>query len=206
MLFSKSIWKVSPALLAMAALILITGVAGAVFNADRSIEPNSPNFNGSGGWVDGSGENYSTGVYFSCGGLNDSFEIGCYSEHPDNVTISSNQGKVDQKKTDNNARAYMNVAELGGITVNDEFDLDCKKVQLKGKSNDTTERIESKCTLTKCQIPGAFSPNQIASAQQCIEEQEDAGNIGKKVTSLKLDNNNLLKGKIWSRGVWQEGF
>ncbi|MBW2578380.1 MAG: hypothetical protein JRE38_09970 [Deltaproteobacteria bacterium] len=206
MLFSESIWKVSPALLATAALILITGVAGAVFNADRTIDPNSPNFNGSGGWVDGSGEDYSTGVYFFCGSLNDSFEIGCYSEHPDNVTISSNQGKVDQKKTDNNARAYMNVAELGGITVNTEFDLDCKKVQLKGKSNDNTDRIESKCTLTKCQIPGALSPDQIASAQQCIEEQEDAGNIGKKVTSLKLDNNNLLKGKIWSRGVWQERF
>jgi hypothetical protein len=205
MLFSKSIWKVSPALLATAALILITGVAGAVFDADRLIDPNSPNFDGSGGWVDGSGDDFSTGVYFFCGSLDASFEMGCYSEHPDDVSISSNQGKVEQKKRGNNARAYMNVAELGGITVDTEFDLDCQKVQLKGKSNDNTERLESKCTLTKCQIPGALSRDQIASAMQCIEDQEDAGNIGRKVTKLSLDKNNLIKGRIWSRGVWQEG-
>ncbi|MBW2578051.1 MAG: hypothetical protein JRE38_08290 [Deltaproteobacteria bacterium] len=202
MRFFKSFRKVPSALLATAALVLITGLAGAVFNEDVGIDPDSPNYNGSAGWVDGSGEDYSTGVYLMCNDDDNAFEIGCDSWHPDNVTMSTKQGKVDQKKTNNNAYAYMSVGEMGGIVEEQEFELNCKKVQIKGKSNDDKETVESKCTLTKCEIPGGLTLDQIASAEQCIEDAEDAENIGKKVSTLKLDNQNLLKGNIWSKGVW----
>jgi hypothetical protein len=202
MRFSKSFWNVPSALLATAALVLIAGLAGAVFDADVGIIPDSPNYDGSGGWVDGSGEDYSTGVYFSCEDADNAFEIGCDSWHPDNVTISPKQGKVDQKKTDNNAYAYMSVGEMGGIVEETEFELDCKKVQIKGKANDDKLTAESKCTLTKCNIPGGLTLDQIASAEACIDAAEDAGDIGKKVSTLKLDNQNLLKGNIWSKGTW----
>jgi len=110
---------------------------------------------------------------------------------------------VDQKKTNNNAIAYLSVGEMGGIVVEDEFELDCKKVQIKGKANDDKLTAESKCTLTKCELPGGITLDMIASAEQCIEDAEDAENIGKKVSTLKLDNQNLLKGNIWSKGSWQ---
>ena len=202
MRFSKTFWNVPSALLATAALVLIAGLAGAVFDSDEDIYPDMPNYSGSGGWVDGSGSDYSTGVWFSCEDNDNAFSIGCDSEHPDNVTISPKQGKVDQKKKDNNAYAYLDVGEMGGIVEETEFELDCQKVQIKGKSNDDTQAIESKCTLTKCQIPGGLTLDQIASAEQCIDDAEDAEDIGKKVTTLKLDNNNLLKGNIWSKGTW----
>ena len=202
MRFSKSFKNAAPALLATAALILVTGLAGAVFDADEDIFRDSPNFNGSGGWVDGSGDSFSTGVWFGCSDIDNDFQIGGDSDHPDNVTIAPKTGKVDQRKADNNAYAYMSVGEMGGIVEETEFELNCEKVQLKGKSNDDTQAIESKCMLKKCAIPGGLTLDQIASAQQCIENAEDSEDIGKKVTTLKLDNNNLLKGNIWSKGTW----
>jgi hypothetical protein len=35
-----------------------------------------------------------------------------------------------------------------------------------------------------------------------MEDSEDNGDLGKSVTTLKLDNNNQLKGKIKSKGTW----
>jgi hypothetical protein len=204
MRFSKSFWNVPSALLATAALVLIAGLAGAVFNADTGIDPDSPNYNGSGGWVEAEGDEYSTGVWFVCEDEANAFEIGCESGHPDNVTISTKQGKVDQKKTNNNAIAYMDIGMMGGEVVDDKLELDCKKVQIKGKANDDKLTAESKCTLTKCELPGGITLDMIASAEQCIEDAEDAENIGKKVSTLKLDRNNELKGNIWSKGTWPQ--
>jgi hypothetical protein len=201
MLFSKSIWKVSPALLATAALILITGVAGAVFNADRAIDPNSPNFNGSGGWVDGSGENYSTGVYFMCTDSDNDFEMGCDSNHPDRASMSTNSGKVDQRKNDNPGDAWMVVNEMGGIDEGGAtIPLDCDRVQLKGKSNDRNDKIDSQCTLKSCDIPGALTVDQVRSAIACMDDSVDNGSLGKNVESLKLKND-TIEGKITSKGL-----
>ena len=201
MRFSKSSWNVSPALLATAALILIAGVAGAVFDSNDDILPDSPNYNGSGGYVDASGNIFATGVYFMCADADNDFEIGCDSEHPDKVSLSTNTGRVDQRKNGNNAHAWMSVVKMGGIVEDTTFDLDCEKVQLKGKSNDKTDKIDAQCTLKKCVVPGGLLIDQVRSAEACIEDSEENGEIGKKVTTLKLDRNNLLGGKITSKGL-----
>jgi len=202
MRFSKSFWNVPSALLATAALVLFTGLAGAVFDDSVDIDPDSPNYDGSNGYVDADGDSYSTGVWFTCEDGNDDITIGCDSWHPDNVTISTKQGKVDQKKTDNNATAYMVANLIGGQAVNIDEDLECKKVQIKGKANDDKLTAESKCTLTKCEIPGGLTVEQIGLIEDCIDDAEESGDIGKKVSTLKLDNQNLLKGNIWSKGIW----
>jgi hypothetical protein len=138
-----------------------------------------------------------------CTNIANDFQIGCDSWHPDNVTISPTQGKVDQRKTNNNANAWISANRMGGIDEGGTiFPLTCKKVQIKGKSNDDRLTIESKCTLTKCELPGGLELGQIQSAEDCIEESEDNGDIGKSVSTLKLDNNGLLKGRIWSKGIW----
>jgi hypothetical protein len=132
--------------------------------------------------------------------------LGCFSTHPDNVTISPKQGKVDQKKKDNNAIAWISAQKLDGIVLDPEIieqPLLCKKVQIKGKSNDDKETIESKCTLTKCDLPGGLTLDDLAAIGNCIDDSEDAGLLGKKVQTLKLDNNNQLKGNIWSKGTWE---
>ena len=203
MRFVRFFRKASPAVLATAALILITGVAGAFFNSSNSIDPDSPNYDGSAGYVDASGPFYETGVYLMCSNSENDFEIGCDSWHPDSVNMTSKQGKVDQKKKDNNADAWIAGSELGGAVGDFDVFLDCQKVQIKGKSNDDKQTIESKCTLTKCELPQGITLGQIESAADCIEESEDSGAIGKKVSTLKLDGNNLLKGNIWSKGIWE---
>ena len=75
-------------------------------------------------------------------------------------------------------------------------------MQLKSKSNDRSEKIESECKLTKCEFPTSLSEDQFRSAEACIDDAEATGDIGKKVTTLKRDNNNLLGGKIKSKGGW----
>jgi hypothetical protein len=202
MRFSKSFWNVPSALLATAALVLFAGLAGAVFNASVGIDPDSPNYDGSNGYVNADGSNYGTGVWFTCEDENNTITMGCDSWHPDNVTISTKQGKVDQKKTNNNAIAYMEASLIGGQAVDIDEVLECKKVQIKGKANDDKFTAESKCTLTKCEIPGGLTVEQIGLIEDCIDDAEDSGNIGKKVSTLKLDNQNLLKGNIWSKGMW----
>jgi hypothetical protein len=202
MRFSESFWNVPSALLATAALILLAGVAGAILNADGIIIPDSPKYDGSGGYVDANGDLYETGVWLSCEDIDNDFRIGCDSDHPDSVNISRKQGKVDQKKRDNNADAWIAVDEMGGITEDAVYPLDCDRVQIKGKLNDDKMTIESQCTLTKCEVPGDLTLDQIRSAEDCMEDSEDNGDLGKSVTTLKLDNNNLLKGKIKSKGMW----
>jgi hypothetical protein len=206
MRYAKSLWKVSPALLATAALVLVAGGATAIFNSANGIQADIPNYLGSFGYVDGFGDTYETGVGFTCVDLNSDFAMGCFSTHPDNVTISPKQGKVDQKKKDNNAIAWISAQKLDGVVLDPEIieqPLLCKKVQIKGKSNDDKETIESKCTLTKCDLPGGLTLDDLAAIGNCIDDSEDAGLLGKKVQTLKLDNNNQLKGNIWSKGTWE---
>lgn len=205
MRFSNSFWNVSPALLATAALIMVTGVAGAIFDSIDDIAPDSPKYDGSAGYVAASGSNYSTGVSFQCVDTDNDFRFGCDSNHPDSVSISTNQGKVNQKKNDNNADAYLNVATMGGLPVNLSFPLVCDRVQMKGKSNDSNDKIQAQCNLKKCDIPGDLTVAQLQSASACIEGSEDDGSLGKSVTTLQLDNNNQLKGKITSKGIRQPG-
>jgi len=205
MRFRKSFWNAPSALLATATLILLTGVAGAIFNSSNDIDPDSPNYDGSAGYVDGSGSSFSTGVYFMCVDIDNDFQIGCDTDHPDKVKLTRWRGEVNQKKKDNNASAWMWVGMLGGIDEGDTlFPLDCEKVQLKGKSNDRNEKIESECKLTKCELPTSLSEDQYRSAEACIDDAEATGDLGKKVTTLKRDNNGLLGGKIKSKGVWLE--
>ena len=66
MRFSNTFWNVSPALLATAALIMVTGVAGAIFDSSDSITPDSPKYDGSAGYVVAAGPGNSTGVWFTC--------------------------------------------------------------------------------------------------------------------------------------------
>ena len=198
MRLSKSYWNV---LLATAAVILMAGLAGAIFDSDDPIYPDSPQYNGSGGWVDGSGEDFSTGVWFGCSDSDNDFYIGCDSDHPDSVKLSNNQGKVDQRKRDNNGYAYLDVYEMGGIVEDTEFGLDCERVQLKGKSNDNNDRMDVQCMLKGCQIPEGLTVGQLQSAETCIDDAQDLDNIGRRVTNLRLNNNNELGGKITSKGV-----
>jgi hypothetical protein len=202
MRFSETFRNARSALLATAALILIAGVAGAIFDASVTIDPESPKYDGSGGGVDGSDSSFGTYVYFMCNDADNEFTINCDSHHPDRVSISTKQGMVDQKKRDNNAHAWIDVLEMGGIIEDTTLDLDCDKVQIKGKANDDKLTAESQCTLSKCVVPGELTIDQVRSAEICIDDSEENGTIGKNVTTLKLDNNNMLKGKIKSKGDW----
>jgi len=206
MRFRESFWNVPSALLATATVILFTGVAAAIFDSSNEIDPDSPNYDGSAGYMDGSGSDFSTGVDFMCVDIDNDFQIGCDSDHPDKVKLARWRGEVNQQKKDNNASAWMWVGMLGGIDEGGTlFPLDCEKVQLKAKSNDRNEKIESECKLTKCELPTSLSEDQFRSAEACIDDAEATGDIGKRVTTLKRDNNNLLGGKIKSKGVWLEG-
>jgi hypothetical protein len=204
MRFSKSFWNVPSALLATAALILLAGGATAFFNSSNGIQADIPNWLGSFGFVDGFADDYETAVGFTCVDPDSDFAMGCYSTHPDSVNMTPKQGKVDQKKRDNNAVAWIEASKLDGDPLELDTDLVCDKVQIKGKSNDDKETIESKCTLNKCAIPGELTLNQIAAIVDCVDDSEDSGLLGKKVQTLKLDKNNLLKGNIWSKGTWEE--
>jgi hypothetical protein len=157
----KPFWNVPSVLLATAALILLAGVAGAILNADSAIDPDSPKYDGSGGYVDASGSVFETGVWLHCIDNDNNFTIGCDSDHPDGVNLTPVQGKVDQKKKDNNAEAWMAVDTMGGIFEDDVYPLICDRMQIKGKLNDDKLTIESQCTLTKCEIPGSLTIDQI---------------------------------------------
>jgi hypothetical protein len=116
--------------------------------------------------------------------------------------MRENAGEVDQKKNGNNADAWIAVDEMGGIIEDTVYPLDCERVQIKGKLNDVYDTIESQCTLTKCEIPGGLTIDQLRSATECMEGSEENGDLRKSVTTLKLDNNNMLKGKVKSKGSW----
>ena len=199
----SSLWNVASAFLAMAGLILTAGVASAQFFNDYAyaIDPDSPGYDGSDAWVEASGDNYSAGVEFYCTDIDNDFYIGCETTHPDSVNVSKNQGKVDQKKNNNNAYAYMSVGEMGGEIEETEFELSCEKVQVMGMANIQNDKVKVQCALKGCEIPGGLTLNQIDSAVACINAAEDSGDLGKKVQSLKLNNNNRLNGKVKAAGM-----
>ena len=206
MRFFKSFWKISPALLAMAALILIAGAAAGqendFFNSDAGISPEE-NYQSSSGHVDGQGEEYSTSVLAWCEdlGIGISYIIGCESWHPDKANMSTNQGQVEQKKRNNNAIAWMAASLLGGEEVTLDAILDCEKVQLKGKYNTKNDRIESKCTIKKCKLPEGMTVGDIDDAIDCAEDAVDIGTLGKRVGSLRKNSDNEISGHIKSKGT-----
>ena len=202
MRFSNSLWKISPALLAMAALILIAGAAAGqdFFNRDAAIDPEE-NYQGSTGHVDGQGEEYSTSVGPMCANDIVDFSIGCESTHPDRANLTKTQAQIDQKKRDNNAVAWMAANKLGGEVVNIDEALECDKVQLKGKYNTRNDRIEAKCTIKNCKIPNGVTVGDIDDAIECADDAEDSGDLGKKVSSVKKNNANELSGNIKSKGT-----
>lgn len=202
MRYSSSLWGAASAFLATAALILIAGVASAQFFDDYaySIDPDSPGYDGSDAWVEASGSSYSAGVEFYCTDIDNDFYIGCETTHPDNVNVSKNQGKVDQKKNGNNAYAYISVGEMGGMVEETEFELSCNRVQVMGMANIDNDKVKSQCMLKGCEIPEGLTVGQIGSAIDCIDAAEASGDLGRRVQSLKLNNNNRIGGKIQAAG------
>ncbi|MBW2716575.1 MAG: hypothetical protein JRD03_10885 [Deltaproteobacteria bacterium] len=190
-------------MLATAALILMAGVAGAIFDDGTDIDPDSPKYDGSAGYVYAEEESSGSGVYLMCNDIMNDFQIGCDSTHPDSVNLTPKQGKTDQKKRDNNAYAWIWADEIGGIDEdNTTFELTCDRVQMTGKANDDKFTAEARCTLSKCDIPGGLTVDQVIAMGDCIDDAEDSGNIGKGVSTLRLDNKNQLKGNIKSKGGW----
>ena len=202
MRFFRSSWSIPSGLLVTAVWILIAGAAGAVLDADVDIDPNSPGYDGSGGHVDASGSSFGSSVYFVCIDADNDFEIYCETDHPDKLRLSARQGTVEQGRKGNNANAVMDVGVMGGIAENTQIPLSCERVEVKGRSNDGTERVEARCTLKGCDIPGELTVGQIQSAVDCIDAAVANGNLGKKVQNLKLNDDNEIGGRIRSKGVW----
>jgi hypothetical protein len=205
MRFSNSLWKISPALLAMAALILIAGgaVAGPgdnFFNRDAGIDAEE-NYQGSSGHVDGQGEEYSTSVLAWCVNEIVDYAIGCESTHPDKANLSTNHAQIDQKKRNNNAVAWMSTNKLGGEEVNIDAPLVCEKVQLKGKFNSRNERIEAKCTIKKCKLPEGVTVGDIDDAKDCAADAKESGDLGKRVGNISRNNDDEISGHIKSKGI-----
>jgi len=198
-----SLWNAASAFLAMAGLILTAGVASAQFFDDYAyaIDPDSPGYDGSDAWVEASGFNYSAGVEFYCTDIDNDFYMGCETTHPDSISVSNNQGKVDQKKNNNNAHAYLSVGEMGGIVEEADFELSCEKVKVMGMANTQNDKVKVQCVLKNCEIPEGLTPNQIDSAVACIEAAENSGDLGKKVQSLRTNNNDQTSGKIKAAGM-----
>jgi hypothetical protein len=204
MRFSSSLWKISPALLAMAALILIAGAAAGengFFNDSAGIDPDEK-YAGTSGGVDGDGSEYETEVEVTCENDTVDYTIGCNTWHPDRVNLSTHQGQVDQKKRDNNAIAWISVNKIGGEIIETfDSDFECDKVQLKGKLNTKRDQIDVKCTIKKCVLPGIIDVDFINDAIDCAEEAEDSGALGKNAGNLKLRNIDELSGHIRSKGT-----
>jgi hypothetical protein len=203
MRFSKIIWKISPALLGMAALILIAGAAsGQGFFDDHSVllTPDEK-YAGTTGALDGEGSEYETEIQVRCAneGIDIVYLIGCNTWHPDRVNLSTHQGQVDQKKRDNNAGAWIAAERYKGVV--DWFEpLSCDKVQLKGKNNTKRDQMDIKCTLKNCELPGPITVDFINDAIACAEAAEDSGELGKRAGNLKLKNGEL-SGHIRSKGT-----
>jgi hypothetical protein len=202
MRFSKSLWKSSSAFVAMTALILIAGGANAQFFDDYAyeIDPDSPRYDWSDGYLDGSGSSSGAGVDFFCQDADNLFYIGCETDHPDSVNLSANQGKVNQTKKDNNAEAFIDVYEMGGIIEDSTYYLSCDRVQVKGMANYKNDKIQTQCILKGCEIPASLTVGQIQSASDCADNAEKNGDLGKSVQTLKLNNKNLINGRIKSKG------
>jgi hypothetical protein len=205
MRFSKIIWKISPALLGMAALILIAGAAAGqengFFNNSGVIVTPDEKYAGTTGGVDGFGSGFETEVEANCEneGIDIDYTIGCNTWHPDRVNLSTHQGQVDQKKKGNNAVAWIEVNIYKGV-VDWEEELDCDKVQLKGKYNTKNETMDIKCTIKNCQLPDPITVGFINDAIDCAEAEQDSGDLGKRAGNLKL-RGDLLSGHIRSKGT-----
>jgi hypothetical protein len=214
--FSKLFWNVSLALLATTVLILTTGVVGAaadILDSEHTIDPLSPNFDGSEGGVDASGDTYETWVAFECLTLqpdldvDNDFRFECRTNHPDKINLSS--GLVDQKRPNNNAQILWTVNRLDGINEQGRvYNLLCDKVLLKGKSKSDNEQIEASCMIKSCDPPPptggpqAISDAQLAAAFECLDTAEAEGTLGTRVQTLKLLENNTIDGAIRSKGFW----
>jgi hypothetical protein len=202
MRFSKSFWHVSWALLATAALIVIAEMAGAILDDGADIFPaESPNYDGSGGYVDARGAVFSSGVYFSCLDPDNQFIFYCDTDHPDKVSLSGEKGRVDQTKRDNNVHVWFKASKVGGLEVERDGDLICEQAQVKSKTDGRSEKIEVQCTLKDCEIPFLTS-NEIRSVFDCLDAAVENGSLGKKVQNLKRDSSFKISGKIKSKGIW----
>jgi hypothetical protein len=222
MRFPKLFWNVSLVLPATALLILIAGVAGAAdddfIDADELIDPELPKYAGSDGRVDASGSDSGTWVGFNCFSLQedmvrvkDDFRFECGTAHPDRVGLTTKQALVDQKRSNNNAHIRLVVNHLDGLPEQGRVhDLLCQKVRIKGRSNNSTEAIEAKCIIKRCDPPpttgqpGAITEKQMASLFACIESAEEDGSLGTRVQNLKQAPSSEISGTIKSRGVWLE--
>jgi hypothetical protein len=216
MRFSKLLWNVSLAPLATTVLILTMGVVGAaadILDSEHTIEPISPNFDGSEGGVDASGDTYETWVAFECLTLqpdldiDNDFRFECRTNHPDKVNLNS--GQVDQRRANNNAEILWTVNYLDGINEQGRvYNLLCDKVLLKGKSNNGNEQIEASCMVKGCDAPPstggpqAITEAQLAAAFECLDTAEAEGTLGTRVQTLKLLNDNTINGTIRSKGFW----
>lgn len=215
MRFSKLFWNVSLALLATTVLILITGVVGAaadILDSKHTIDPLSPNYDGSEGEVDASGDTYGVWVAFDCLTLDPDLEVEndfrfeCRSNHPDKVNLSS--GVVDQKRPNNNAEILWTVNTLDGRNEGRVYNLLCDKVWLRGKSNNRNEQIEASCLIKNCDAPPptggpqAITEKQLQAAFDCLDTAEAEGTLGERVQTLKLLDGNVISGTIKSKGFW----
>jgi hypothetical protein len=216
MRFPKLFWNVSVALLATTVLILITGVVGAaadILDSDETIDPLSPNYDGSEGGVDASGDTFGTWVAFDCLTLkpnsevvDNDFRFECRSNHPDKINLSS--GVVDQKRPNNNAEILWTVNKLNGINEGRVYNLLCDKVWLRGKSNNRNEQIEASCLVKSCDTPPttggpqAITETQLKAAFECLDTAQDEGTLGERVQTLKLLEDNTISGTIKSKGFW----
>jgi len=136
-----------------------------------------------------------------CVDNNNNFEIGCDSDHPDKVNLSTKQGQVEQKKRGNNADAWIVASKLNGDDVDINESLDCEKVQLKGKANNVNQKIDVKCTLKKCELPDAVTPAQIDAVIDCAVAAVGSGDIGRKAGRVSQNSDDQLSGHIRSKGV-----
>jgi hypothetical protein len=202
MRFSRFFWNTSCVLLAIASLILIAGMAGAILDEDVDIYPaESPNYDESGGYVDASGNVFASAVYFRCLDDENHFIFVCETDHPDKVSLWREKGRVDQRKRGNNAHVWFQASKVGGLGVEREGDLICEQAKVKSKTNARTEKIEAQCMLKGCEIPFLTS-NEIRSVFGCLDNAVENGNLGKKVQNLKRDSAFKISGKIKSKGFW----
>jgi hypothetical protein len=205
MRFSKSFWNVPSALLATAALVLIAGTAAGqdeFFDYDMTTDILDDGYEGSWGRVDGSGDSTYDEVYFWCEDANNSFEIGCYTDHADKVNLSKTTGKVDQGKKGNYANVWMAASALGGNEVDIDEDLTCDKVTIKGKGESKKWTADVKCQIKNCKLPADLTVGEKDAIIECAEAALDNEDLGKKVGKMRLNSDDEITGKIRSKGVW----
>jgi hypothetical protein len=81
-----------------------------------------------------------------------------------------------------------------------DVNLDCEKVQLKGKYNTKNEKIDAKCTIKNCQLPQALELSDVNAMIDCAEDAVDDETLGKRVGNMKLKGDEI-SGNIRSKGT-----